>query len=255
MIFSGLQKLSLLDFPGKMCATVFTGGCNFRCPFCHNSSLVNIKDNKASIHIDEEEILSFLKKRAGILEGVCITGGEPTLFGDSVLLFMHRVKDLGLLVKLDTNGSNPDFIKKAVGGQAVDYIAMDIKSSVENYSLVTGTEDIDLESVMESANYLMEGHVDFEFRTTIVKPLHKVSDFESIGMMLAGDEKFFIQCYKDSGDILFENDSRVRNKLIESVSLESCDSDMVLTSYSEDEMKSFLEILKKYIPRAEIRGI
>ena len=115
MIFLGLQKLSLLDYPGKMCATVFTGGCNFRCPFCHNSSLVILKDSKADVHIDEEEILSFLKKRTGILEGVCITGGEPTLFGDSVLLFMRRVKDLGMLVKLDANGSNPDFIKMATG--------------------------------------------------------------------------------------------------------------------------------------------
>ncbi len=255
MIFSGLQKLSLLDFPGKMCATVFTGGCNFRCPFCHNSSLVNIKDTNANAHIDEEDILSFLKKRAGILEGVCITGGEPTLFGDSVLLFMRRVKDLGLLVKLDTNGSNPDFIKRAVDERAVDYIAMDIKSSFENYGLVTGTENLDLKAVKKSTDYLMEGHVDFEFRTTVVKPLHKAADFESIGIMLAGDENFFIQCYKDSGDILFENDGSVRDKLIKSMSSESDNSEIVLTSYSEDEMKSFLGILKKYIPRAEIRGI
>ena len=255
MIFLGLQKLSLLDYPGKMCATVFTGGCNFRCPFCHNSSLVILKDSKADVHIDEEEILSFLKKRTGILEGVCITGGEPTLFGDSVLLFMSRVKDLGLLVKLDTNGSNPDFIKKAVGERAVDYIAMDIKSSLENYSLVTGVEDIDLDSIKESANYLMEGHIDFEFRTTVVKPLHMASDFESIGRMLAGDEKYFIQCYKDSGDILFEKDSKVRDKLIKSKSLENCDSEMELRPYSDDEMKSFLEILKNYIPCAEIRGM
>ena len=132
---------------------------------------------------------------------------------------------------------------------------MDIKSSLENYSLVTGVEDIDLDSIKESANYLMEGHIDFEFRTTVVKPLHMASDFESIGRMLAGDEKYFIQCYKDSGDILFEKDSKVRDKLIKSKSLENCDTEMELRPYSDDEMKSFLEILKNYIPCAEIRGM
>lgn len=249
MNFYGLQKLSLLDYPGKMCATVFTRGCNFRCPFCHNASLVVGDGDMRNSIITEQDIIALLEKRKGILEGICITGGEPTLYGDELAEFMKHVKKLDILIKLDTNGSHPEFIKAAVEGGFADYIAMDIKSSREGYGLAAGIYGSATDAICESAEFLMRGTVDFEFRTTVVKPLHQKSDFESIGKWLQGNEKYFLQSYKDSGDILISSDENVKSNVRSETGSNS------LSDYTEDELREFLAILKKYIPNAELRGV
>lgn len=249
MNFYGLQKLSLLDYPGKMCATAFTRGCNFRCPFCHNASLVVGNSDMWNGIITEQDVISLLEKRQGILEGICITGGEPTLYGEELFGFMRRVKKIDILIKLDTNGSHPEFIKAAVEEGIVDYIAMDIKSSKEGYGLAAGIYGSATDAVCESAEFLMSGAVDFEFRTTVVKPLHQKSDFESIGKWLQGDEKYFIQSYKDSGDILISSDENTKNNVRTETGEDS------LSDYSTDELNEFLQTVRKYIPNAELRGV
>ena len=178
MKISGLQKLTLLDYPGRVACTVFLGGCNFRCPFCHNSELLG---TDAEEFMKAEELLDFLKSRVGILEGVCITGGEPTLQKDLPEL-LRAIKEMGYAVKLDTNGYRPDVMKALVEEGLVDYVAMDIKNSPERYALTCGIESdgFDLGRIEESIRFLMEGAVDYEFRTTVVKPLH---DEETIGAM------------------------------------------------------------------------
>ena len=178
MKISGLQKLTLLDYPGRVACTVFLGGCNFRCPFCHNSELLGAD---AEEFMKAEELLDFLKSRVGILEGVCITGGEPTLQKDLPEL-LRAIKEMGYAVKLDTNGYRPDVMKALVEEGLVDYVAMDIKNSPERYALTCGIESdgFDLSRIEESMRFLMEGAVDYEFRTTVVKPLH---DEEAIGAM------------------------------------------------------------------------
>lgn len=178
MKISGLQKLTLLDYPGRVACTVFLGGCNFRCPFCHNSELLGAD---AEEFMKAEELLAFLKSRVGILEGVCITGGEPTLQKDLPEL-LRAIKEMGYAVKLDTNGYRPDVLKALVEEGLVDYVAMDIKNSPERYALTCGIESdcFDLSRIEESMRFLMEGAVDYEFRTTVVKPLH---DEETIGAM------------------------------------------------------------------------
>jgi len=178
MKISGLQKLTLLDYPGRVACTVFLGGCNFRCPFCHNSELLG---TDAEEFMKAEELLDFLKSRVGILEGVCITGGEPTLQKDLPEL-LRAIKEMGYAVKLDTNGYRPDVMKALVEEGLVDYVAMDIKNSPERYALTCGIESdgFDLSRIEESMRFLMEGAVDYEFRTTVVKPLH---DEETIGAM------------------------------------------------------------------------
>ena len=170
MLLMGLQKLTLLDYPGKTACTVFTGGCNMRCPFCHNSALVT-GDIANAPHLPESEFFEHLKKRQGILEGVCVTGGEPTLQPDLVD-FLGRIKQMGFLVKLDTNGTRPDVIKEAVKRGCVDYVAMDIKNSKELYSQTVGVADFDITPILESVEFLKSGAVEYEFRTTLVKPLH-----------------------------------------------------------------------------------
>ncbi|MBQ7016280.1 MAG: anaerobic ribonucleoside-triphosphate reductase activating protein [Firmicutes bacterium] len=178
MKISGLQKLTLLDYPGRVACTVFLGGCNFRCPFCHNSELLG---TDAEEFMKAEELLDFLKSRVGILEGVCITGGEPTLQKDLPEL-LRAIKEMGYAVKLDTNGYRPDVMKALVEEGLVDYVAMDIKNSPERYALTCGIESdgFDLSRIEESIRFLMKGDVDYEFRTTVVKPLH---DEETIGAM------------------------------------------------------------------------
>lgn len=178
MKISGLQKLTLLDYPDRVACTVFLGGCNFRCPFCHNSELLGAD---AEEFMKAEELLAFLKSRVGILEGVCITGGEPTLQKDLPEL-LRAIKEMGYAVKLDTNGYRPDVLKALVEEGLVDYVAMDVKNSPERYAITCGIESdgFDLSRIEESMRFLMEGAVDYEFRTTVVKPLH---DEETIGAM------------------------------------------------------------------------
>lgn len=249
MKFYGMQKLSLLDFPGRMCATVFTGGCNYRCPFCHNSSLVEAERLCGGQTIDGEEIISFLRRREGILEGIAITGGEPTLWGDELVSFIREVKEkTSMLVKLDTNGTKPDILRRCIDA-GVDYVAMDIKSSEQGYPIVIGHADARQDAVKESISMLIGGEGDYEFRTTAVKPLHTAEDFEGIGRMIQGARRYFIQCYKDSGDILIESDPEVRE-----YGLSDCGT-AELSAFTKEELGRFLAIAKKYIPSAELRGV
>lgn len=199
MQICGLNKTTLLDYPGRVAATIFLGGCNFRCPFCHNASLVMEPDSQPQLSL--EEVLSFLKKRAGLLDGVCVTGGEPTLAPD-LPDFLRKVKELGLLVKLDTNGYRPDVTKALINEGLVNHIAMDIKSSLSGYSLATGRPDLPVEPIMESISLLMNGTIEYEFRTTVVGGLHTEKDFREIGQMLKGCRAYFLQPFIDSGDIL-----------------------------------------------------
>lgn len=198
MIIEGMRKLTLLDFPGRCAATLFTHGCNLRCPFCHNASLVT---RAPESEITAAEVYAFLEKRAGLLDGVCITGGEP-LINKEVFELMRGIRARGFAVKLDTNGFFPEALARVLSEGLADYVAMDIKSSPEGYAAATGIPDIDITPVRESIALLMSGKTDFEFRTTAVKGLHTKKDFEGIADMIAGDEKYFIQRFVDSGDLI-----------------------------------------------------
>ena len=207
MKIAGVQKLSMVDYPGKMACTVFLSGCNFRCPYCHNSSLVIPEPDQA--YMTEEEVLKFLKKRQGLLDGVCITGGEPLLQGEAILSFIREIKKLGYPVKLDTNGTNPKVLKELCESGLVDYVAMDIKNSIENYHVAIGREKADcgklLENVQESVNYLMNSNMDYEFRTTLVKGIHTPQDIEDIVAWIGKARIWYLQNFKDSGAILSPN--------------------------------------------------
>lgn len=230
-IIVGLQKLTLLDYPGKVACTLFTRGCNFKCPFCHNASLVVRADEQKPYA--NADILAFLKKRAGVLDGVAITGGEPTLVSGLYDL-IKEIKALGYAVKLDTNGTRPEVIRRLVEDNLVDYVAMDIKNHPSKYAYTVGLPDsYDLSPIIESKNYLMEGHVDFEFRTTVAKPFHTEEDFHIIGEWLKGSEKYFLQQFKDSGDIIGKE----------------------ISSYNESEMENFLNVLLPFMPNAQLRGV
>lgn len=229
MKIKGLQKLTLLDYPEKIACTVFLGGCNFRCPFCHNASLV--LPERESEGISEAEFFAFLESRVGRLGGVCISGGEPTLH-PSLPEFIGKIKALGFSVKLDTNGYRPDALRALISEGLVDYVAMDIKSSLEGYGRCVGIPELNTEPIRESAALLMEGGVDFEFRTTVVRELHAEEDIRAIGEWLAGGERFYLQSFKDSGDIITAG----------------------LSPYSDEEMERLAKILQEKIPLAAWRG-
>ena len=199
MIISGLQKLTLLDFPGKTACTVFLGGCNFRCPFCHNSSLVlSAGDGE---RIPEEEFFAFLEGRKNRLDGVAITGGEP-LITDETENFIEKIKSMGYAVKLDTNGAFPERLRRLTGKGLVDYVAMDIKNSPHKYAQTIGLDSAPLGKIEESIHILMSGSVDYEFRTTLVKGFHTEDDIKTIGKWLSGADKWYLQAFKDSGDLI-----------------------------------------------------
>ena len=198
MLIAGLQKLTLLDYPGKTACTVFTYGCNFRCPFCHNALLVT---EKAPDFISEQELFSFLKKRQGILDGVCITGGEPTLQKD-LISFMKKIKDMGFLVKLDTNGYRPDALKEIISQGLADYIAMDIKASPENYPEAAGIAALDFSLIADSIELIEKSGVPHEFRTTVTAELHSEEDFEKILTLFSQDTPYYLQQFKDSGNLI-----------------------------------------------------
>ena len=226
MRLGGLQKLTLLDFPGHVACTVFLQGCNFRCPFCHNTPLVLGTDPYSM-----EELKTFLKKRQGLLEGVAITGGEPLLSSDLPEL-LREIKIMGYLVKVDTNGSFPDRLEALIRDQLVDYVAMDIKNSPEKYEFTSGAKGV-LPAVEKSAALLMEGRVPYEFRTTVVAEHHTAEDFRKIGHWLRGASQYFLQNYVDSGDILLPG----------------------LHAASKEEMENYLAIAREYIPNTQLRGI
>ena len=194
----GLQKLSLLDYPDKMAAIIFTGGCNFLCPFCHNRDLVMEINNLKEI--SQKELFSFLEKRKNVLEGVCITGGEPLIHSDTSII--RKIKELGYLVKLDTNGSYPERLKNLVEEKLLDYVAMDIKNSLNKYAVTSGVKEINLNKIKESVSFLLKNKVAYEFRTTVVKELHEKEDFVFISQWLMGAEKYFLQNYKNSENII-----------------------------------------------------
>ncbi len=229
MKISGLQKLTLLDFPGQIACTVFLGGCNLRCPFCHNASLV--LPERVEEQMSEEAFFDFLNSRKGKLTGVCVSGGEPTL-QLGLADFIHRIKEMGFAVKLDTNGSRPDLLSSLISEGLVDYVAMDVKSSPEGYSRAVGRGGFDISPIHKSAELLMNGAVDFEFRTTLVRELHTAEDIRAIGSWLLGGEKFFLQKFVDSGDLLSGGYS----------------------AYTDAEMNELCEILKEYVPNASVRG-
>lgn len=226
MRLGGLQKLTLLDFPGHVACTVFLQGCNFRCPFCHNTPLVLGTDPYSM-----DELLTFLKKRQGLLEGVAITGGEPLLSHDLPEL-LREIKSLGYLVKLDTNGSFPDRLEALLREDLVDYVAMDIKNAPEKYALTSGVKGV-LPAVRRSVALLMKGTVPYEFRTTVVAEHHSPEDFHAIGRWLQGASQYFLQNYVDSGDILLPG----------------------LHAASKEEMENYLAIARTYIPNTQLRGI
>lgn len=199
MRISGIQKLTLLDYPGKTACIIFCYGCNFICPFCHNALLVT---EKAESFVSEEEIFAFLKKRQGVLDGVCVTGGEPTLQKD-LKGFLGKIKDMGYSVKLDTNGYKPDTLKEIIDEGLCDYVAMDIKNSFEKYALTVGRE-IDTDKILESIAILKEGRVPCEFRTTVVKDFHTKEDIKEIAELLKGDIPWYLQQFKDSGQLIEE---------------------------------------------------
>ena len=198
MTFHGFLKLTLLDYPGHTACTVFTAGCGFRCPFCHNASLVN---GVPTERYSEEEVLSFLQKRRGILDGICVTGGEPLLQPD-LPLFLGKVKALGMNVKLDTNGSRPRALRALIEDGLVDYVAMDIKNRWERYPETVGLPSFDVSAVRESAALLMEGRVPYEFRTTVVREFHTVEDIQDIVRTLQGAPAYYLQNFEDSGDLI-----------------------------------------------------
>ena len=202
MIFGGFQKLTLLDYPGKVSCILFTKGCNFYCPFCHNAPLV--KSSGDEQNITTIEVLDYLKKRQGILEGVCISGGEPLLHKE-LDEFLQKVKGLGYFVKLDTNGSFPKRLKSLVSNGLVDYVAMDIKNSFEKYAKTAGSEKINISDIKESIEFLLSDNVEYEFRTTVVDELHTVDDIEKICMEIKGAKKYYLQNFLDSGNIIGEN--------------------------------------------------
>ena len=211
MKINGFQKLTLLDFPEKMACIVFTAGCNFRCPFCHNASLVTHIDNDAAY--TEEEIFSYLEKRKGLLEGVCISGGEPLLQPDIEEL-IKKIKAMGYAVKLDTNGSFPEKLIHLAESGLIDYVAMDIKNCKEKYALTAGNEALNIGDIEKSVDFLLRGTVDYEFRTTVEDSLHTVEDIEKIADWIKGAKRYFLQNFTDSGDIIAEKMNSVEKEKI-----------------------------------------
>ena len=210
MFIAGLNKTTLLDYPGRVAATIFTGGCNFRCPFCHNASLLDGMAEK----ISEEEVLAFLKKRKGLLDGVCITGGEPLLQHD-IADFIRKVREMGYAVKLDTNGSFPIKLKELVTSGLIDYAAMDVKNCPEKYSMTAGCEKLTFSNVEESIDFLLGGNIEYEFRTTVVKEYHTVSDIEKLAKRISGAKRYFLQYFVDSGNVLKDGLYPVNKEIME----------------------------------------
>ncbi len=230
MNIHGFNKSTLLDYPKHLAATIFVGGCNMRCPFCHNASLV-LRPNTQPI-IDKDEILAYLVKRKNVLEGVCITGGEPTLYPE-LPLFIDKIKDIGLKVKLDTNGTNPAMMKYLADSKMIDYVAMDIKNSREKYKDTAGNKDISMDKINESVSLLLSDIVKYEFRTTIVNELHTKSDIEAIGSWIKGAKAYYLQAYADSGDVILPD----------------------FTSPSKETLLLYKELLSIYVEHVDIRGI
>lgn len=230
MQIHGFAKTTLLDYPKHVAATVFTGSCNFRCPFCHNGDLVLHPELIPAI--SQEDILAYLTKRQGILEGVCITGGEPTLQKD-LPDFIRRIRSLGFEIKLDTNGYRPEILASLIQDHLLDYVAMDIKNTPEKYPMTCGIPDLDISRINQSVSILQEGELPFEFRTTLVRELHRLDDMTIIGEWLKDAPVYFLQNYKESEQVISPG----------------------FHPYTRDELQGFRKALLPFIPVVELRGI
>ena len=208
MIIGGFQKMTVQDFPGKIACIIFTHGCNFRCPFCHNAALVTEESDKFT----EDEILSYLNRRRGILDGVCISGGEPLIHGEEIFTLMHKIKELGYLIKLDTNGYLPERLKEALERGLVDYVAMDIKNCLKKYPKTAGIPSVNTENIKKSIEIIMSCGVDYEFRTTVTQELHNPEDFVQIGKLIKGAKRYYIQNFSDSGNLIENTSSPLDNQ-------------------------------------------
>ena len=231
MFLAGIQKLTLLDYPGKVACTVFTAGCDLRCPFCHNASLALPERERDSMELGD--LLAFLKKRQGILDGVAVTGGEPLMHA-GIADVLSEIKALGYSEKLDTNGTFPERLRGIVEAGLADRVAMDIKAAPENYGKLVGIGNFNLGPVRESVQYLMGCGVDYEFRTTAVRGLHTRADFEGIAQWIAGAKEYYIQEFKDSGDLI---------------------AGQGLDGFTEAEMHALADIVRPLVPSVQVRGI
>ena len=229
MKIHGLQKMTLLDFPGTVACTVFLGGCDFRCPFCHNYELI---DGTAEPIMDDEKLVSFLRSRKGLIEGVAITGGEPCLHKDLPEL-IKKIRAEGYTVKLDTNGYHPELLKKILDEGLVEYVAMDIKNCEQKYPLTCGVESINMSVIKQSISLLMNSDTDYEFRTTVIDELHDEEDFKKIGLLIGGAKRYFLQRFTDRESVPYGN----------------------LSAPSFDKMYSLQKIAREYIPNTQLRGV
>jgi len=227
MKISGIEKFSMVDFGEKVVCTVFTAGCNFRCPFCHNAALVL---GEGTPGIEEAEVLDYLKKRKGLVDAVCISGGEPTLQKD-LAAFCAKVKALGYLIKLDTNGTAPETVKNLYQNNLIDYVAMDIKNSIAKYPLTVGVE-ADPAPMIETATFLMNSGIDYEFRTTLIDGYHTEDDIRAIGDRLTGAKRYYLQKFVDNGGCLKEG----------------------LSEVPKDKAEGFQRLLARYVESVELRG-
>ena len=223
--------MPLLDYPGKVACTLFTAGCNFRCPFCHNAGLV-LPDRLEEASISEDEVMSFLKKRAGMLDGVAITGGEPLLHTD-VPEFLGKIKSLGYKIKLDTNGSNPKLLKEIVNAGLVDRVAMDIKNAPTEYNKTAGCS-VDMEKIEESKDFLLTGTCDYEFRTTVVKGIHPKESLIAAAKWISGAKEYYLQQFKDSGNLIAPD---------------------AFEPFDENEMHELADAVRPFVPTVEVRGV
>ena len=229
MLIHGLQKMTLLDYPGYVACTVFLSGCDFRCPYCHNFELVN---GTADPIMDEDEFFGFLGKRKGLIDGVCISGGEPLLHKD-IEIFIRKIREMGYKIKLDTNGYHPDMLKKLIDEGLLDYIAMDIKNSIAKYSLTVNVPNIDTSIIKKSISIIMHSGVDYEFRTTVAGGLHEVDDFEQIGFLIQNAKAYYLQQFTMRDTVPCKE----------------------LYSPSSEDMETFLQVVKKYVDSALLRGV
>ena len=232
MTIHGLQKMTLLDYPGRVACTIFTAACNLRCPFCHNAGLVT--KIEAAECIDEDEVLAYLQKRKGILDGVCITGGEPTLQRD-LADFIRKIKAIGYDVKLDTNGTNPALLAALMEEGLLDYVAMDIKNALGKYAKTVGLADYDTAPIQKSIDLLLKGQVDYEFRTTVVAEYHTPEDIAEIAKRIAPAKKYFLQPFVDSGNLIGSPDG-------------------LLHAPDETMLRQMLTAAQEIIPSAVLRG-
>ncbi len=229
MKIHGLQKMTLLDFPGRVACTVFTGYCDMRCPFCHNYELV---DGTAPAIMTSDELFSFLAKRKGLLDGVAVTGGEPCLNAELPDL-LRTIREMGFQTKLDTNGNHPEMLKRILDEGLIDYAAMDVKNSRAKYAMTIGLNSFDTRKIEESIGLLKQSDIDYEFRTTVVHEFHEDADFEEIGQMISGAKHYFLQCFTDRDTVPFGN----------------------LTAPTSEDLERYAEIARKYVKDTTIRGM